>query len=267
MLGQPRLISIMGAKGGAGSTFLTANVAYLLGRQYKGQVLVLDLDLRYSQLVYFFDAKPKYTIIDVVENLERLDSSYLQSLLSTYDNCLSFLPGPPRIEEADMVTPAHLDKILRYLKTLKDFRWILLDLSHQIDEITLKALELSDELMIVTTPGIPALSNTKKLLEVFRLLELDELKIDIWLNHWQKQGDLGLAEVENFLGRAVTGTIEADPKLVERSINEGRPMTETEPRHALCRDLERMAARIMGAEIAKTNGSRWSWLKRLLRRS
>jgi pilus assembly protein CpaE len=260
-VGFTQVISFLGCKGGVGNSFLAANVASLLARGRQEPVLLVDLDLRYGQIVHFFDAKPKYTIIDVVESLDRSESGYLESLLHPCDKHLSLLPAPPRIEDAELVTPAHLEKILNYLKNLRLFRWILVDCCHQMDEVTLKALEMSDELLLVATPSIPALANAKKLMEVFQLLGLDGIKLDLWLNYWQKQGDMSLPEVESFLGRELAGTVSFDSLQVGRSINEGRPLTETAPKHPVCRDLKKMVSRITGAEQKETARSFWSRLK------
>ena len=54
------------------------------------------------------------------------------------------LPAPARLEEAETINAGHLEKIIRYIKENLGFRWILIDCCHQFDEITLKALELSD---------------------------------------------------------------------------------------------------------------------------
>jgi len=260
-----RLVSFLGSKGGVGNTFLTTNIAYLLAKEQKGQVLVVDLDLRYGQVVYFFDARPKYTIIDVIENFARIDSSYLQSLFHPYDKFLSLLPAPARMEEAEAVTPADLEKILRYLKDLRVFRWILLDCCHQMDEVTLKALELSDDILLVTNPSIPALSNAKKLLELLNLLGLGGAKAQVILNSWQKRGDLSESEVVSFLGREISSKITFDPTQVGRSINEGRPLGEIAPRHQVCQEMKAIAAGLLGEEDSRGSGSS-SWLKRLIRK-
>jgi pilus assembly protein CpaE len=260
-----RVVSFFGSKGGVGNTFLTANVAHLLAQEEKGQVLVMDLDLRYGQLVYFFDARPKYTIIDVIENFERIDSSYLQSLFYPCDKNLSILPAPARLEEAEAVTAEFLEKILRYLKNLRAFRWILLDCCHQMDEVTLKALELSDDILLVTNPSIPALSNAKKLLELLHLLDLGGIRSEVILNSWQKRGDLGETEVVGFLGREINSKITFDPMQVGRSINEGRPLGEMAPRHPVCQDLRTIATRLLGDDSSR-NGKGLGWIKRLVRK-
>lgn len=261
-----RVVSFLGSKGGVGNTFLTTNVAYILGQEQKGQVLIVDLDLRYGQVVYFFDARPKYTIIDVIENFERIDSSYLQSLFHSYDKHLSILPAPARLEEAEAVTPEHLGKILHYLKNLRVFNWILVDCCHQMDEVTLRALELSDDILLVTNPSIPALSNAKKLLELLQMLDMGGVRPEVLLNSWQKRGDLGESEVVGFLGREISSKITFDPTQVVRSINEGRPLWEIAPRHPLCQELRAIATKLCGDDAARGNGHGLGWIKRLVRK-
>lgn len=261
-----RVVSFLGSKGGVGNTFITANVAHLLAQEQRGQVLVVDLDLRYGQVIYFFDAQPKYTIIDVIENFERIDSAYLQSLFHPCDKYLSILPAPARLEEAEAVNAEHLEKILRYLKNLRLFRWILLDCCHQMDEVTLKALELSDDILLVTSPSIPALSNAKKLLELLHLLDLGGVRSEIILNSWQKRGDLGESEVVGFLGREITSKITFDHQEVGRSINEGRPLGEMAPRHPVCQDLRAIVTRLLGDDSARGAGYGLGWIKRLVRK-
>ncbi|RJR33849.1 MAG: hypothetical protein C4567_16430 [Deltaproteobacteria bacterium] len=261
-----RVVSFLGSKGGVGNTFIATSVAHLLAQERKGQVLLVDLDLRYGQVIYFFDVQPKYTVIDVIENFERLDKAYLQSLFHSYDKYLSILPAPSRLEEAEAVTGEHFEKILRYLKNTRLFSWILLDCCHQMDEVTLKALELSDDILLVTNPGIPALSNAKKLLELLQLLDLGGVRSEVILNSWQKRGDLGEAEVVGFLGREISSKITFDPPQVGRCINEGRPMGEMAPRHAVCQELKAIAGRLLGDEV-KSAASSLKWIRRLVGKS
>jgi pilus assembly protein CpaE len=261
-----RVVSFLGSKGGVGNTFIATNVAHLLAQEQKGQVLLVDLDLRYGQVIYFFDVQPKYTVIDVIENFERLDKTYLQSLFHSYDKYLSILPAPSRLEEAEAVSGEHFEKVLRYLKNTRLFSWILLDCCHQMDEVTLKALELSDDILLVTNPTIPALSNAKKLLELLQLLDLGGVRSEVILNSWQKRGDLGETEVVSFLGREVTNKITFDPQQVGRCINEGRPVGEMAPRHTVCQELKAIAGRLLGDE-AKGSGSGLKWIKRLVGKS
>jgi len=262
-----QIISFLGCKGGVGTTFLVANVASLLAQEGRGKVLVVDLDLGFSQLNYLFDIHPEHTMTELVENLERLDNAYLQNILYRVENNCYLLPAPTRLEEAETINAGDLEKILHYIGENLGFSSILIDCCHQFDEITLKALELSNILMLVTAQSVPALSNAKKMLEILNLLELKELDIEVWVNFWDRQNELTLSDVEGFLGKKIAGTITCDYKQVGFSINEGKPLVRGSRRHPIFGELKLMAGNICKDKtMEETNGSGWKWLHRLWRK-
>jgi pilus assembly protein CpaE len=264
-LGQStQIISFLGCKGGIGTSFLVANLAGLLAQERRGKVLVVDLDLGFGQLNYFFDVHPQHTLSEVIDNIERLDNNYLQSIFSVIGENCYLLPAPARLEAAEAVNAGHLAKIIGYLKNNLGFRWILIDCCNQLDEITLQALELSESLMLVTGQSIPALSNTKKLLNILNLLELKELDIEVWVNFWDRHHELSVADVEKYLGKTIAGTIACDYQQASCSVNEGKLLVEASPRHHICGDLKLMAKKISREDSPEEiNGSGWKWLQRL----
>ena len=225
---------------------------------------MIDLDLGFGQLNYFFDVHPEHTLAELIDNLERLDNNYLQNIFyPVSDNCY-LLPAPARLEEAEAINASHLEKIIGYIKNNLGFRWILIDCCHQLDEITMKALEFSESLMLVTGQSIPALSNAKKMLETLNLLELKELEVEVLVNYWDRQHELGLPDVENFLGKKIGGTITCDYKQASFSVNEGKLLVETSPRHPISVDLKLVAGKISQEDTPEeTNGSGWKWLRGL----
>ncbi len=262
-----QIVSFLGCKGGVGTSFLVANVASLLAQERQGKVLAVDLDLGFSQLNYLFDIHPGHTMTELVENLERLDKAYLQNILCRVDNNCYILPAPNRLEEAEIITASHLEKIIQVIGEDLGFRSILIDCCHQFDEITLKALELSDILMLVTAQSVPALSNAKKMLEILNLLELKDLDIEVWVNFWDRQSELTQADVEGFLGKKIAGTIACDYKEVGFSINGGKPLVQGNRRHPIFEELKLMAGNISRDETSeKANGSGRNWLQRLWRK-
>jgi pilus assembly protein CpaE len=262
------IISFLGCKGGIGTTFLVANAASLLAQEAQGKVLVVDLDLGFSQLNYLFDIHPEHTMTELTENLERLDAGYLRSILYRLEDNCYLLPAPSRLEEAEIITANHLEKILNFISENLGFSTILIDCCHQLDEITLKALELSNILMLVTAQSIPALSNAKKMLEILNMLELKEIDIEVWVNFWDRQNELTLVDVEGFLGKKIAGTITCDYKQVGFSINEGRPLVHGSRRHPIYGELKLMTGNISKDKgLEEENGAGWKWLPRLWRKN
>jgi pilus assembly protein CpaE len=262
-----KILSFLGCKGGVGTTFLVTNITSLLAQERRGKVLAVDLDLGFGQLNYFFDVHPEHTMTEVVENLERLDKIYLQSIFYPVgDNCY-LLPAPARLEEAEVMNAGHLERIIRYLKENLGFRWIVLDCCHQFNEISLKALELSEILVLVTAQSIPALSNAKKMLEILNILGINELEVEVWVNFWDRQNELTLTDVEGFLGKKVRSTITCDYQPASFSINEGKPLVESAPRHPIAGDLKLAAGNISKDHPSEeSNGSGWKWLQRVWRK-
>jgi pilus assembly protein CpaE len=262
-----QVVSFLGAKGGMGTTFLVANLASLLAQEGHGKVLAMDLDLGFSQLNYLFDIHPEHTMTELVENLERVDNTYLRSILYRLENNCYLLPAPSRLEEAEIVNASYLDKIIHYIQENLGFSTMLIDCCHQFDEITLKALELSDILVLVTAQSVSALSNTKKMLEILSLLELKDLDIQVWVNFWDRQAELTMGDIEGFLGKKVSGVIPCDYKQVGFSINEGRPLVRDNRRHPIYLELKQLGKNICNDKpLEGTNGSGWKWLQRLRRK-
>jgi len=264
---KTKLVTLLGCKGGVGTTFLTVNLAYLLAQGDKNHVLAVDLDLRYGQMVYFLDAKPQYTITELIENVEQLDDSYLKSLFFQWDKNLQLLPAPARLEEAEAVNSDNLEKVLTFVKNLSIYSHVLLDAGHRLDEVSIKALELADQVVLVANQSVPALSNTRKLLEIIELLGLGDLNLEIWLNSWEKNGDLSLGDVAKFLGREIKGTVPSLPAEVGVSINEGIPLVRSSPHLAICQELRDLTGHFAeGQDLDQMRPSRWNW-RRILRRS
>jgi len=265
VLAKPtKIISFLGCKGGIGTSFLVANLASLLAQERRGKVLVIDLDLGFGQINYFFDVHPEHTLAELIDNLERLDNNYLQNIFYAVSDNLYLLPAPARLEEAEAINAGHLEKIIGYIKKNLGFRWILIDCCHQLDEITMRALEFSESLKLVAGQSIPALSNAKKMLETLNLLELRQLEVEVLVNYWDRKHDLGQSDVESFLGKKIEATIACDYQQASFSVNEGKLLVETSPRNPISVDLKLIAGKFSQEETPENaNGSRWSWLRGL----
>ena len=194
---KTQIISLLGCKGGAGVTFIAVNLAQSLAAIRQEPVLLLDLDLRASNISSFLDIQPRYTILDVIENFDRIDPQYLKDIIHSTESGIDVLPGPPRMEDSELVQAHHIEKILQYIRSQNLYRWILLDLGDLLDEITLKALEVSDLVLLITLLTIPGLRDAKKIMEMLQLLEFREEKIQLVVNCYSKDSDINWRRPKN----------------------------------------------------------------------
>ncbi len=234
---QTRLVTVLGCKGGAGATFMAVNLAQSLAQGLKEDVLLCDLDLKAGDTTSFLDLRPKYTILDIIDNFDRMDIHYLKDIIHSREVGFDVLPGPLRMEDSELVEVHHVEKILQYIREQRLYRWIILDIGDQLDEITLKAAEMSDTVLLVSLLTIPGLRDTKKLLEMLHILGFDEMRVKVLANCYSKQSDIAVPEAKKFLGQDIQGVVHFDHDPVIRSINEGRPLVEILPRHQISGDI------------------------------
>src|SRR5262249_1199359 len=85
-----RVIAVFSNKGGCGVSFVAANLAAAMS----APTVLVDLNLHSGGIELFFSLKPKFSIVDLVQNRARLDDRLLASFLTPYSDTLSLLAAP-----------------------------------------------------------------------------------------------------------------------------------------------------------------------------
>src|SRR5687767_3895895 len=79
---RAKIIQLIPTIGGCGSTTVACNIAASLSKV--GKTVLLDLDLVRGAVASSFDLRPRYTIADVMDSHERLDSQLLENALMVH---------------------------------------------------------------------------------------------------------------------------------------------------------------------------------------
>jgi Flp pilus assembly CpaE family ATPase len=142
----------------------------------------------------------------------------------------------------------------------------LVDCPHHLGEVTLTALESSDDLFLTTGPSMPALYNAKKLLNLLDLLGQGQANVSVILNSFQKQRTLTDAEMQKFLEHEIDYRIGFDPTNVDDSIDEGKPLAAIAPKAAVAMGLNNLADKLKGKGSQPMTG-RWGRLRDMIKKS
>ncbi|HYP52575.1 MAG TPA: AAA family ATPase, partial [Pyrinomonadaceae bacterium] len=239
-----RVLSVFSSKGGTGTTFVATNIAAALSQP----AVLLDLNLQAGDLGLFLGVEPKFSIADLVENVERVDDQLLRSYLTPHSARLSLLAAPREADSADDIEAEHVFQVLEILR--ERFDYVVVDPQHTFDAITLAALDQSDEILLVLTLDIPAIRSTQRALQIFDRLGYPRHKLHVVVNRFSKQIDLDLRQVERFLGERVAGYVQSDYRTAVNSINLGQPLVESEPQSKIATELRDIAARFSAAAPA-----------------
>ena len=217
-----RVLAFLSCKGGSGSTFLAANLGYQLGTEGK-KVLLIDLNLQFGEAVLtVHDRKATSDIAEVARNLPRLDASYLGASVVQVTTNFEILPAPEDPAQSMQVKPEHLDAILNVAVNQYDF--IILDLSKTVDDLSIKALDRAHNIFLVMQTMLPHIRNAGRMMTMFRSLGYSQDKVELIVNRYWKNGEIGLDDIRASLGITKMRTIPNGYKEVARAVNQGQPL-------------------------------------------
>ena len=134
-----RIIAIVGAKGGVGSSTIAHNVAWSVARDLALDSVVADLDLAFGTAGLDYNQDPPQGIADAVFSPDRIDSAFIDRLLSNAPTAyLSLLAAPATL---DRVYDFGADAFNSIFDTLRaSMPCIVLDVPHQWSGWTRRAL-------------------------------------------------------------------------------------------------------------------------------
>jgi len=230
-----RIVGVFSSKGGVGVSFFATNLAAAMNVN----TLLADLNLQAGDSASFLGLEAKYSLTDFVRNRTRLDDTLINSLVTQHSSHLSLLAAPEEAHEAEDIEPQHVTETLHLLA--QRYECIVLDLQHTFDPITVAALDLADDILLVMSLDIPGIRSTKRALKVFDRLGYPRTKIRVVVNRWSKNIDVELHKVETHLNEQLIGLVPNDYRRVINSINLGRPIVEIEPSSKVTLEIKRIA--------------------------
>lgn len=230
------------AKGGCGATTIICHVAAELGHQNQ-RVLLMDLDLDAGMVGFLTKTKSVYSILDAINNLHRLDISYWRALVSNGIPGVEIVSTPAALATKIQLRDEQVRHVLGFARPIYD--WTLVDLGRSLSRTSLAALEELDEACVVTTLEVPALHQTKQIIQTLFDGGYGKNRIRLILNRAPKRLDITPGELEKMLGVPIFFMVPNDyPELYE-TYAEGRMLSRSSE---LGKSMGRLAAKLSGME-------------------
>ena len=244
--GGGKSFGFLSAKGGCGATTLVCHVAAELGR-HSQKVLLMDLDMHAGLIGFITKTKSVYSILDAINNLHRLDISYWKALVSNGIPGVEIVASPLALGSKQEPKDDQIRHVLGFARPHYD--WTLVDLGRSLSHLAMAALEEIDEACLVTTLEVPALHQSKQIIQTLLDGGYGKHRIKLILNRSPKRLDITPGELEKMLGVPIFCMIPNDyPELYE-TYAEGRMLTRTSD---LGKNIARLAMKLGGLEEETT---------------
>jgi pilus assembly protein CpaE len=251
LAGNSKSAAFFSAKGGCGATTLITSVAAELGRQ-RLNVLLADLDLDCGIIGFITKTKSAYSILDATKNLDRLDVTTWNTLVS------SSLPGVDVLTSPLSLLTQHptgeqMRQVLDFVRPQYDL--ILVDLGHGLSRTGMAVLEGIDKVCLVTTLEVPALHQTKQIIQTLLGGGYEKNRIRLVLNRAPKRLDITPGELEKMLGMPIFSMVPDDYAELYETYAEGRMLS---PSSELAQHIGKFAAKLMNLDPDQVQKKRFS---------
>ena len=231
-----QVIAVAGAIGGVGTTSLAVNLGCAIARSPKNSVALIDLDLCLGDADVFLDAIPDYTLVDVAQNIARLDFSLLKKSLTKHSSGLYLLPRPVRLEDTRLVTPEDLQRVIGLMKAT--FTHLVIDLSKSYSLVDMVALEMAGQILLVTQLDLPCLRNVVRLMMSFGDMKGLADKVKIVVNRaGLENGHITLKKARDTVGRDIFWQLPNDYRTMIDVRNNGVPLVDHAPKAAITHSI------------------------------
>lgn len=240
---QGKVITVFSPKGGVGKTTVAVNLALALTEKGARKVCLVDLDLAFGDVAITMQLFPTHSIEQAVGSEDSIDQAMLDGLLTRHKDSLMVLAAPAHPDVRERVTPVLISRILRTLK--EEFDHVVVDTAPTFDDITLTALDETDECIILATLDVPTLKNVKVALETLDLLNVSPGHRHLLLNRADDAVGITVDKVETILGMPVAVRIGTDVAIAAAT-NAGTPIIADQPAHPSSVAVAGLAALLAG---------------------
>ncbi|MEJ7764203.1 MAG: AAA family ATPase [Acidimicrobiales bacterium] len=254
--GKGRIYAVASATGGCGKTFMATNLAYFLHTHGGGaRVCLVDLDLQFGEVSTALRMRPRHTIFDALER-EEDETDFLQEhieeYLSVHETGFHVLAAPRDPIEAERVHPADVVRIVEAVS--QRFDHVVVDTPAQLSEIVTVALDLCEQLFVITTLDLPSVRNMSVFLSTLERLRIPTHSIQLILNKAESDVGIDISQVEKLFPQGFKAVLPYS-KEVSRSINLGTPVMAASPHAEVSRQMDAAMVDLLPIEL-RTAGTR-----------
>lgn len=233
-----QIVTVFAAKGGCGKTSIAINLGVALAGNGARRVCVVDLDLAFGDVAISVQLDPLRTMVDALPMAGHLDESGTASLLTRYQPGLDMLLAPTTPGDAEKIPPRLVGELLGTLRGMYDF--VVIDTPAQFSEHVLTAMDVSSQLVLLTTPDVPALKNLRVALDMLDMLSYPRQIRSVVVNRSDSKVGLSLDHVRKVVRCEIAALIPSS-RAVPISVNKGVPITLDNPGHPVSQALTRFA--------------------------
>lgn len=237
-----RVIGCISAKGGVGKTTSAINLTAAL-HHFGKRATVVDANLTTPNIgIYLGKPIVPVSLHDVLKGKKDAKDALIE-----HDSGFKILPASIAIKDAKKVDHSKLGAALRDLDGHSDF--IVVDGAPGITKEALAAIKAVSDVIVITNPEMPSVTDTLKTVKLCREHKKDVLGALVTKTN-AKNADMSLKDIENILEVPILGVIPED-RSVKFALANNKPVVHSHPRSAAAVQYKKLAADLLNMKYSE----------------
>ncbi len=232
-----KLITITSGKGGVGKTTTAINIGAALNAFGK-EVIILDANLTTPNIGLHLGAP----IVPISLNHVLLGKARIADAIYEHESGTKIIPSSLSVRELKRLNHGKLKEVGKKLRKMADY--IIYDCAAGLGEEAIAAIESADEVVIVTNPEIPAVTDALKTSKVVEELGKEVRGVIVTRVRGTKL-EMPIGNVRDMLELPILGVIPEDLS-VQKSLVLKDALVHTHPRSKAAKAYRLIAARLAG---------------------
>jgi septum site-determining protein MinD len=246
-----KIITITSGKGGVGKTTTSINLATALN-SFGKETIIVDANLTTPNVGLHLGAP----IVPVSLNHVLLGKAKVTDAIYEHESGTKIIPSSLSIGELKRLDHGKLKELSKKLKKMADY--IIYDCAAGLGDEATAAIESADEIILVTNPEIPAVTDALKTAKLAEQLG-KEVKGVIVTRVKNNKTQMPISNIKDMLELPILGTIPEDDN-VQLSVVMKDALVHTHPKSKASRAYRKIAASIAGNNNYKEKISFWDYL-------
>ena len=245
-----RVIAFIGARGGVGSSTLCHNVGWCIAEELSINTTIVDFDLPFGTVALNFNDEAGQTVADALATPERLDDVLLERILLKRGEYLSLFAAPASIEREYEHGFEAYESVLDAVR--QSSPCVMVDLPHHWTPWIKATLIGADEIVVVASPDLASLRNTKNILDLLRLNRPNDTPPRVVLNKVgvAKRPEIPAKDFAETIGHEPALVLPYDPRLFGQAANNGQMLAELGQTSPIIDGIRSLAGKLTGRKPA-----------------
>ncbi len=242
------VISVIGGKGGVGKSVFAANLALAFLKEFNLKPLLVDQDFSAcGDQNLILGVRPQNGLLEALKYTGSYDQPAMAKLVTQHPAGIHYLAAPGTPALAKSISSDTLGKLYKAMPNV--YPITIIDCGSQVDANSIKAMEFSTLVLLVTNPDILVMHQTRRILTDINENLFPLEMVEVVLNRYIANAPVSPATIQKSLGKPVFAGVPEDAATNMAALAAGKPLLLAAPNSPSARAFHELVRKMQQTQL------------------